>query len=275
MELSPRLQRLAAAAPPGLPIADIGTDHAYIPVHLVKTGRIPSAVGVEVHPGPLEAARQHVAAYGVKDKIDIRAGDGLAPLQPGEVGAIVIAGMGGGTIQTILTEGDAAGKLAGVSRLILQPLEGAGELRRWLHHRGWRIVEEDLVAEGARIYEVIILEPSGADGSIREHAEHVATEHKLAMIGDPLMEMVKIREDVFGSETGETSEELFWDLGPLLLAQRHWLLSPVVEKRIERERRALAGIGQARQPDEAKMVKIKSRLAALERVRAWLSPVRA
>ncbi|ABZ84554.1 conserved hypothetical protein [Heliomicrobium modesticaldum Ice1] len=248
MELSPRLQRLAAAAPPGLPIADIGTDHAYIPVYLVKSGIVPYAIGVDVHPGPLEAARLHVAAYGVKDKVEIREGDGLAPLQPREVGAIVIAGMGGGTMQAILTEGDAAGKLAGVSRLILQPLEGAGGLRRWLHHRGWRIVDEDLVAEGPRIYEMIVLEPAEANKDTRKA--------------------------IFGSAENAAAEELYWDLGPLLLARKHPLLLPVVEKRLERERRALAGIAQARQPDEQKLERMKSRIKALERVRTWLSPAR-
>ncbi|MTV47503.1 SAM-dependent methyltransferase [Heliobacillus mobilis] len=254
-ELSPRLQRLAEAVPQGSVLADIGTDHAYLPVYLVKKGIIPRAIGVEVHPGPLEAAKQHVIAFRVSEQIDIRPGDGLAPLQPEEVQAITIAGMGGGTIQSILEAGEKTGKLTGVSRLVLQPLEGAKELRQWLSGHGWSFVEEDLVAEGHRIYEVIVV-----DKNIKS---------------EPMTMTI-----LSGTASPETSslgisfsEDVIWELGPLLLLNRHPLLIQVVVRLLERERRALEGLQRARNRDESMVEKKRMRVEELERVRVWLSPV--
>ncbi|MBC9783197.1 tRNA (adenine(22)-N(1))-methyltransferase TrmK [Heliobacterium chlorum] len=251
-ELSPRLQRIADAVPQGSFLADIGTDHAYLPVYLVKKGIIPRAIGVEVHPGPLEAAKQHVIAFRVSEQIDIRPGDGLAPLHPGEVQAITIAGMGGGTIQSILEAGEKTGKLTGVSRLILQPLEGAKELRQWLSGHGWSFVEEDLVAEGHRIYEVIVLD------------KNIKSEPPMTILS--------------GTASSETSplgisfsEDVIWELGPLLLQNRHPLLIQVVERLLERDRRALEGLQRARNRDESAIKKKKMRVEELERVRVWLS----
>ncbi|OTA40317.1 MAG: hypothetical protein A6D92_19525, partial [Symbiobacterium thermophilum] len=153
--LPPRLAAVARHVPPGRPFADIGTDHAYLPVHLVQSGRVPRAVAGDVRPGPLQAARATVAAAGLTDRIDVRLGSGLTVLAPGEAACVAICGMGGPLIARILAEGP----LTGVERLVLQPMGGEAQLRRWLAESGWRLVAEEIVADGGRLYPVLVAEP--------------------------------------------------------------------------------------------------------------------
>ena len=135
MKLDQRLSAVAALVRLGSRLADIGTDHAYLPVWLVQNGVCPAAIAADLRPGPLEAARRHVAAAGLEDRISLRLGDGLAPVFPGEADDIVIAGMGGETIAAILAAADwlADARL----RLVLQPMSRAEETRRWLLKNGF------------------------------------------------------------------------------------------------------------------------------------------
>lgn len=153
IKLSKRLQAIAELVPPGARIADIGTDHAFLPCYLVKKGITPQAIGVEVKEGPYSAACRTVRAYHLEDKIDIRLGDGLKPLQPGEVEAVILAGMGGNTMLEIL---EAFPQLVdSLQTLILQPMNGAEHVRAWLARRGWAIADEELLLEDGRFYQVI------------------------------------------------------------------------------------------------------------------------
>ena len=104
-DLSARLQAVAGLVTDGYRLADIGTDHAYIPIWLVKTGRIPGAVAADINKGPLKRAMEHIRANGLESRIDIRLSDGFAALTPGEVQSAVLAGMGGGLMIRILKEG--------------------------------------------------------------------------------------------------------------------------------------------------------------------------
>ncbi len=161
MKLSKRLATIAALVPPGSRLADIGTDHAYLPVYLVSEGIVPSAVAGEVNQGPFRAAGEALDRVGLTDRIDLRFGDGLAVLAPGEVDTAVIAGMGGPTIVEIL---DACPEVtASLSCLVLQPMLGGGVVRRWLAASGWHIVAEALVEEDGRLYEVIAAAPGAAE----------------------------------------------------------------------------------------------------------------
>jgi len=153
IQLSKRLSAVAAYALPGGALADIGTDHALLPVSLVQRGTIPNAVAGDVHVGPAQAAERQVQAAGLTDRIDVRVGDGLAVLRPHEVETITIAGMGGGTIVDILSGGAAA--LAGVRRLVLQPNIGERLVRTWLRENGWKLVAETLLEEDGLLYEVL------------------------------------------------------------------------------------------------------------------------
>ena len=105
MELSRRLQAVADLVTAGYKAADIGTDHAYIPIFLVKNGRIPCAIAADVNEGPLERARMHVKENGLEDRIELRISDGFVSFKPGETESAVIAGMGGRLMMRILSEG--------------------------------------------------------------------------------------------------------------------------------------------------------------------------
>jgi tRNA (adenine22-N1)-methyltransferase len=154
IKLSPRLAAAAEWVLAGRPLADIGTDHAYLPAYLVGQSVIPRAVAADIQPGPLEAARTTVEEAGLTGLIDLRLGDGLRPIKPGEVATATICGMGGPLIANIL----AAGPLDGIERLVLQPMGGEEHVRRWLSENGWRLIGEQLVEDGGRLYVILAAE---------------------------------------------------------------------------------------------------------------------
>ena len=150
MELSKRLTAVAALVTPGSRLADVGTDHGYIPIWLVKNGRIPCAVAMDVNKGPLLRAEENIREEGLEEKIETRLSDGLKKLCPGEADAAVIAGMGGALTIYIL---EAASRvLPGMKELILQPQSEIAKVRRWLEDQGWQIAEEDMVEEDGKYY---------------------------------------------------------------------------------------------------------------------------
>ena len=156
MHLDKRLQAVASLVPQGSRFADIGTDHAYLPVWLLEQGVIASAVAGDIAAGPCQAAQTTVAMHGAASSIAVRQGSGLAVLSPGEADCIAICGMGGSTIISILAADMAVAK--GAQRLLLQPMAGAAALRRWLVAQGWCITREALVDDEPHFYEIICAE---------------------------------------------------------------------------------------------------------------------
>lgn len=139
-------------------LADIGTDHGYIPVELLRRGRCRQAIAADIGAAPLERARRTARLYGVEDGVSFRLGDGLAVLAPGEADVIVIAGMGGDNITEILTA--APWSLDG-PLLLLQPMSRAEVLRRWLWERGGRLRSEKLVQDKGVLYPILEVRGSG------------------------------------------------------------------------------------------------------------------
>ena len=160
MQLDARLAAIAAFVPHGTVLADIGGDHAYLAATLVMEGIAPRAVVGDLSAGACEAARRTVGAQRLTREIDVRQGDGLSVLAPGEAESIVIAGMGGALITEILS--GAPDVLARVQTLVLQPMNGAAKLRRWLYTNGWDIVDETLARAGGHLYEIIRAEHGAA-----------------------------------------------------------------------------------------------------------------
>lgn len=156
LKLSQRLQTIADLVPPGARTADIGSDHALLPVYLVQSGKSPSAVAGEVNAGPLKAASAQIAASGLAGSIAARLGDGLSVLEPGEADCVTIAGMGGALMADILDKGAGAGKLEGVRTLVLQPNVGEDIVRGWLIKHGWYLAAERLLEEDGKFYEVLL-----------------------------------------------------------------------------------------------------------------------
>lgn len=155
MKLTPRLQAIAELIPSGSVVADIGTDHGYLPVYLLLEQISQRAVGVDINSAPLDQARETVAAFNCLQKIDLRLGSGLHVLNDDDgVDTVVIAGMGGRTIAEILADG--RDKLTHIQRMVLQPMTEAGYLRLFLAQNGYAIVQETLVMEGKRLYEIIV-----------------------------------------------------------------------------------------------------------------------
>ena len=158
--LSMRLERVAAHMPAGARLADIGSDHAYLPVALLRRGAIAAAVAGEVALTPFHAAQRTVRENGLEQHITVRHANGLAAINPqDDITAISICGMGGETIRDILESGKA--HLSGRERLVLQPNGGEQPLRQWLMDNHYRILCEELLRENRFYYEIIVAERVG------------------------------------------------------------------------------------------------------------------
>ncbi|WP_078545600.1 tRNA (adenine(22)-N(1))-methyltransferase [Litchfieldia alkalitelluris] len=154
LRLSKRLEAVASNILEKSVLADIGSDHAYLPCYAFLKGYITNAIAGEINEGPYRSAVEQVAKSDLQEVIEVRKGNGLEVIAPNEVDCITIAGMGGTLITTILEEGKS--KLQGVRRLILQPNIGAINIRRWLMDHGWQIVSETILEEDGKIYEILV-----------------------------------------------------------------------------------------------------------------------
>lgn len=150
IELTPRLRMAAELVPAGARLADVGTDHAYLPAALILEGRIPFAIAADLRQGPLARAKETARQTGLVGKVAFRLCDGLTGIRPEEVDAVAVAGMGGETIAAIL-EAAPWTRERGVP-LILQPMSSMPDLRKWLWENGFAIQEERLAREGDVLY---------------------------------------------------------------------------------------------------------------------------
>lgn len=156
LKLSKRLEAVASFIPKKSVLADIGSDHAYLPCYAFLNGMIERAVAGEVVDGPYQSAKEQVTKTSLTDVIDVRKGNGLEVISPNEVTCITIAGMGGTLIQSILEQGKE--KLEGVQTLILQPNIGAKKIREWLMENNWELVAEKILDDEGRVYEILVAE---------------------------------------------------------------------------------------------------------------------
>ncbi len=154
LELTPRLQAVADLVPLHAALADIGTDHAYLPAWLLGRGRVRRAIAADINQGPLDRAKLTAQQYNCTGQMEFRLCDGLAGITPDEVDTIVIAGMGGETIAAILQ----AAPWVYDSRytLILQPMSAQPDLRGWLWYNGFSIKNEELIREGDKLYNIFV-----------------------------------------------------------------------------------------------------------------------
>lgn len=150
MELSKRLEAVASLVSSGNRLADVGTDHGYIPIVLVEREWIPSAIALDINRGPLERASLHIKEHGLEEKIQTRLSDGLKKLNVGEADTVVIAGMGGPLLQNILLAGEAV--LRSVKELVLQPQSEIGGVRHFLEDHNYEILEEKMIEEDGKFY---------------------------------------------------------------------------------------------------------------------------
>ena len=151
--LSDRLKAVAEMITPGIPVADIGCDHAYLPIYLVRENISPYVVACDVNAGPVIRAQENIEDVDLAENIDVRQGDGLSVLTPGEVKSVVLAGMGGKLMLRILSEGEDV--LEKVSEIIMEPQSDVAALRHFLQDRGFRIISENMVSEEGKFYPII------------------------------------------------------------------------------------------------------------------------
>ena len=179
LQLQPRLNLLAHLVPGGSRLADIGTDHGYLPVWLLQHGRIEFAIAADVGQEPLEHAKRTAEECGVAG-IDFRLCDGLKGIGADEVDTIVIAGMGGETIIHILSQALWTAE-EGKYTLLLQPMTKIGELRRWLGDHGYRFCDERLVWDKDFLYPVLTV-----TGGVQPKLTVLQQEYGVCLANDPL-----------------------------------------------------------------------------------------
>ena len=195
IHLSKRLKALANMVTDGNRLADIGTDHGYIPIYLCQTGKIPSALAMDIGKGPLQQAQTHIAEHGLSEQIKTRLSDGMAALQFGEADTILIAGMGGGLVMKILSEG--AEKLTGKEELILQPQSEIALVREFLRVRNFQILNEDMILEDGKYYP-----------------------------------MMKVSQQKAAEQTKILPQEVADAFGPVLLQKRHPVMKEWLEREL-------------------------------------------
>lgn len=167
LKLTNRLLKIASLVSENKRLADIGTDHGYIPVYLLNEGKINFAILSDINKGPLENARSEVKRNKLEDKVDLRLGSGIEVLKKGEVDEVIIAGMGGILIGELL---EANKEVAhSVDRLILQPMQAQEELRQYLLNNGYEILDECLEKEDFRIYEIIVAKYTGKNTHLEDN----------------------------------------------------------------------------------------------------------
>ncbi len=153
MQLSRRLKAVADTVTIGNRVADVGCDHAYISIYLIKNDIAPDVIAIDVNKGPLKRAEENIYNLGYSKRIHTRLSDGLARLEPGEADTILIAGMGGALMVKILEEGREA--VRKTTELILQPQSEIFLIRKFLHRIGFCIEREQMMKEYGKYYFII------------------------------------------------------------------------------------------------------------------------
>ncbi|MFA5524624.1 MAG: class I SAM-dependent methyltransferase [Tissierellales bacterium] len=209
MKLSPRLQAIADFVSIGAQVADIGTDHGYIPVYLVMNKISSKIIATDINIGPLRNASSYINKKNYGDNIETRLGNGLDCLLPNEVDTIVIAGMGGLLITEIIE--NSANITETVQYFILQPMAASEELRRYLYSNKYIIIDEKLAKEGNKLYEILLV----------THSEH------------------KI----------EIEKEIFYEIGKKLIDNKDKYLEEFINKKINKIRKILTNLKNSESTD--------------------------
>jgi tRNA (adenine22-N1)-methyltransferase len=236
IKLSDRLQKIADFIEPGESVADIGTDHGFLPMALWERGKSPRVILSDINEGPLEKAKGNINKYYPEKEFDLRIGSGIQTLKPAEVEDIVIAGMGGLLIAEIL--GDDLEKSKSYRKLILQPRNAQEKLRLWLLENGFLIRDEVLVREGKYLCEIILAVPDGSGSQ----------------------------------ETGQdrflSRNEIDFEISPILFSKKDPLLVEFIENKIRIEKKVHAAIKTKAVKDKAEMLKkSEERIALLQEMR--------
>lgn len=260
VSLGPRLQTVAEFVPRGARLGDIGTDHAYLPIALYEVQGIFNAVAVDVHEGPYLSALTAVKSRHLEDVIKVRLGDGLMPIESGEVNVLTLAGMGGRTMLDILSV--RSDVLKSVSDLIVQPQGAEAAVRFDLLEEGWRLKAERLVEEEGRIYVVMAY--------AKEEGWAMADLQRFIYAWTQRLRPLLESRGIGVKESQSLVHRLVWQFGPLVLEERTELLTRYLDeyrgmlfKRMDQMKRSKS--------DEimAKLREVSDELAVVKGIQIW------
>ncbi|MDC3413365.1 class I SAM-dependent methyltransferase [Aquibacillus sp. 3ASR75-11] len=227
--LSKRLRVVASFLPKQAVFADIGSDHAYLPCFICKNDKTARAIAGEINEGPYESAKKQVKALQLECQVSVRKGDGLDVIYPNEVQQLVIAGMGGTLITSILEKGKQ--KLNRVDTIITQPNVDARSIRIWFLHNGYLLTDEQIIEEDGHIYEVLI----GKKGDGKTVYQNEQVKKQLLM-------------------------------GPYLIQENSATFKKKWEVEREKRQHALTQMNKAKVVDNQKVAKFKHELQMIEEV---------
>ena len=199
MELSKRLNWIIGEINKVEVIMDVGTDHGYIPIYLVKNNITKKVIASDINKEPLKKAKINASLDGVLDKIDLRLGGGLFPLNNKEANAVIIAGMGGNLIRDIL-END-LNKVKNLDYLILQPAQNPEVLRKYLYNNNYEILEEDICLDENKYYEIFKVKYKSGDYILLE--------------------------------------DIFYEISPTMLSKKLPLFKSYIENKIEKNKKVM------------------------------------
>lgn len=239
IKLSDRLQKIADFIEQGESVADIGTDHGFLPIALWEMGKSPHVILSDINSGPLEKARINIEKHCPEKEFDIRIGSGIRTIEPGEVDAVVIAGMGGLLIAEIL--GDDPERSKSYRKLILQPRNAPDKLRAWLLENGFSIQDESLVRERKYICEIILAVPGPGQET-----------------------------GVVGNHQGRAlkPDDIDLEISPILFRKKDPLLVEFIENKIRIESKVCAAVQAGAVKDKAeKLNKSVERIELLKELR--------
>ncbi len=241
IKLTDRLQVLADQIEEQETMADIGTDHGFLPIALWERKICPHVILTDVSSGSLEKACQTGYAAYPGQKFDLRLGSGLRVLKQGEVDAVVIAGMGGILMTEIL--GEDLEKTRSFQKLVLQPRSGQGKLRHWLICHDFQITRESLVREGKYICEILTVVPGDyAAAGLSEEAPTANVSREIL---------------------GKGPDDIEYEVPPWILSAGE-LAEPFVRRKLAAEQRVWEGLMKSKQPDRSKEQKTQERMAYLK-----------
>lgn len=266
-ELSKRLQTIASFVQPDSRIADVGTDHGFLPIYLLEQGIASQGIAMDIRRGPLSRAQDHIAEAGLETKIETRLGNGLEKLMPGEADTVIVAGMGGPLMLDILRAGSHV--FDDVDRFILSPQSDWRGFRLGLEKLGLQIIREEMVCEDGKYY--VIMETvhgeqaeSAKDRMVEEDVPNTAGRVGSEEAGSENAESENAKSENAGSEeSGYGESELRF--GRLLLEEKH----PVLRQYLIWQTDILGGIidklAQSDTPEaECRKVEIRKELSYVE-----------
>lgn len=209
MELSKRLNAVAAMVTSGHVVCDVGCDHGYVSIFLVKTKKCPKVYALDVREGPLERARQHVEAYACTEYIEIIRSDGMKEMPSGIADTLILAGMGGRLVIKILSE--SMEKIRKMKELVLQPQSEIGLVREFIRKEGFALADEDMVEEDGKYYPVMRAVWNSKTGDFCENNEKQAVLDKYGPIllagRHPVLKEYLLREEILLEEIKRKLEE--------------------------------------------------------------------